>query len=176
MVHVIDKEFEPYLTENEIQSKIRQMAEVINTDYSGKEIHFISILNGAFMFSSDLFKHITQPCYMHFLKVRSYEGLRSTGSVSSIIGLTEPMENKHIIVLEDIVDTGATMQHVYKELNQLKPASIKVATLLLKPEAYKGEIKIDYICFTIPNKFVLGYGLDYEGLGRNFKDIYQLKS
>lgn len=176
VVQVLDKEFEPYLTEAEIQLKIKEMAETINADYAGREIHFISILNGAFMFSADLFKNITLPCYMHFLKVRSYEGLRSTGSVSSIIGLTEPMENKHIIVLEDIVDTGATMQHVYKELHQLRPASIKVASLLLKPEAYKGDIKIDYICFTIPNKFVLGYGLDYEGLGRNLKDIYQLKS
>lgn len=176
MVKIFDKEFIPFLTESEIQNKIQEMADLINRDYQDSEIHFISILNGAFMFSADLFKLIKVPCYMHFLKVRSYEGVQSSGTVNSIIGLTESMENKHVVVLEDIVDTGATMQHVYKELKTLKPASIKVATLLLKPEAYQGEIKIDYICFTIPNKFVLGYGLDYDGLGRNLKDIYQLKS
>lgn len=175
-IKILDKEFVPFINEQAIQQKISEMAEAINHDYKDKEIHFISILNGAFMFSADLFKQITVPCYIHFLKVRSYEGIRSTGAVTSIIGLSEPIENKHIIVLEDIVDTGATMQHVYKELNNLRPESLKVASLLLKPEAYKGDIKIDYICFSIPNKFVLGYGLDYDGLGRNLKDIYQLKN
>lgn len=170
------KVFEPFLSEDLLQEKIVMMAAEINMDYQDKEIHFISILNGAFIFSSDLFKNINIPCYMHFLKVRSYEGTQSTGAVSNIIGLTEPLENKHVIILEDIVDTGATMQHVYKEVAKMNPASIKVASLLLKPEAYKGQINIDYLCFSIPSKFVVGYGLDYDGLGRNLKDIYQLKN
>jgi hypoxanthine phosphoribosyltransferase len=171
-----DLVFEPFIAHEELQQKIGEIAAQMNADYQGKEIHFVCILNGAFMFSADLTKQITVPCYMHFLKVRSYEGTQSTGAVSNIIGLTESLEGKNIIVIEDIVDTGATMQHVYKEVNKMEPASIKVASLLMKPEAYKGEIKIDYLCFSIPNKFVVGYGLDYDGLGRNLKDLYQLKN
>lgn len=171
-----DLTFEPFIAHDEIQEKIRLIALEINKDYKNSEIHFVCILNGAFMFSADLTKQITVPCYMHFLKVRSYEGTQSTGAVSNIIGLTESLQGKHVIVIEDIVDTGATMQHVYKEVNRLEPASIKVASLLMKPEVYKGDIKIDYLCFSIPPKFVVGYGLDYDGLGRNLKDIYQLKS
>ncbi len=171
-----DKEFEIFIAHEELQEKIAITAAEINMDYHDKEVHFISILNGAFMFSADLFKNITVPCYMHFLKVRSYEGTQSSGAVSNIIGLTDSMEHKHVIILEDIVDTGATMQHVYREIAKLNPASIKVASLLLKPDAYGGDIKINYLCYSIPNKFVLGYGLDYDGLGRNLKDIYQLKS
>jgi hypoxanthine phosphoribosyltransferase len=173
---ILDKEFEPYIPHNDLQEKIATVAAEINRDYEGMEVHFVSILNGAFIYSADLIKNITVPCYIHFLKVRSYEGTQSTGAVSSIIGLTESLEDKHVIVLEDIVDTGATMQHVYREVEKMKPASVKVASLLLKPEVYKGNIKIDYLCFSIPNKFVVGYGLDYDGLGRNLKDIYQLKS
>ncbi len=175
-MQILDKEFEPFISHDELQEKIAIIADEINRDYQGMEIHFVCILNGAFIYSSDLIKNINVPCYIHFLKVRSYEGTQSTGAVSSIIGLTESLEDKHVIVLEDIVDTGATMQHVYKEVEKLKTASIKVASLLLKPEVYKGNIKIDYLCFSIPNKFVVGYGLDYDGLGRNLKDIYQLKS
>lgn len=173
---LLDKEFEPFISHDDLQDKIISVAREINNDYVGMEIHFVSILNGAFIYSSDLIKNIKVPCYIHFLKVRSYEGTQSTGAVSSIIGLTESLENKHVIILEDIVDTGATMQHVYKEVEKMNPASIKVASLLLKPEVYKGNIKIDYLCFSIRNKFVVGYGLDYDGLGRNLKDIYQLKS
>jgi len=171
-----DKEFEPFITEAELQAKITEIANQINTDYRGGEVHFVSILNGAFMFTADLLKHITVPSYIHFLKVRSYEGTQSTGAISSIIGLTDSLEGKQVIVVEDIVDTGATMQHVYKEVSKMNPESLKVASLLLKPEAYRGDVKIDYLCFSIPNKFVVGYGLDYDGLGRNFKDLYQLKS
>jgi hypoxanthine phosphoribosyltransferase len=170
------KEFEPFITHDTLQAKIADIASSINGDYIGQEIHFISILNGAFVFSADLLKNIHHPCYIHFLKVRSYQGTQSTGVINSIIGLTEPLENKHVVILEDIVDTGATMQHVHKEVLKMQPASVKVAALLLKPDAYKGETKIDYLCFSIPNKFVVGYGLDYDGLGRNLKDIYQLKS
>ena len=171
-----DKEFEPFIPDQELQARISDLGAGINADYQGQEVHFISILNGAFMFSADLLKHISLPCYIHFLKVRSYEGTQSTGAVSNIIGLTDSLQGKHLIIIEDIVDTGATMQHVHRELRRMEPASIKVASLLLKPEAYKGDIKIDYLCFSIPNKFVVGYGLDYDGLGRNLKDIYQLKS
>lgn len=173
---ILDKEFEPFISHDNLQTKIAEIANQINHDYAGKELHFVSILNGAFIYTSDLIKNITVPCYVHFLKVRSYQGTQSTGAVSSIIGLTESLENKHVMVLEDIVDTGATMQHVYKEVEKMKPDSIKVASLLLKPEVYQGNIKIDYLCFSIPNKFVVGYGLDYDGLGRNLRDIYQLKS
>lgn len=173
---ILDKEFEPFIMDASLQERIAAMAIQINVDYEGREVHFIAILNGAFMFAADLIKNITIPCYTHFIKVRSYQGTQSTGSVSSIIGLTESLEGKEVIILEDIVDTGATMNHVYHELLKLKPLSLKVASLLMKPDVYEGEIKIDYLCFSIPNKFVVGYGLDYDGLGRNLKDIYQLKS
>jgi hypoxanthine phosphoribosyltransferase len=175
-MQIHDKVFEPFITHTEIQERIALVAAEINTAYKDKEIHLISILNGAFMFTADLVKHLEMPCYIHFLKVRSYEGTQSTGKINSIIGLTEPMENKHVLVVEDIVDTGATMKHVYNEVFQMSPASVKVLSLLIKEEVYKEEIKIDYLCFSIPNKFVVGYGLDYDGLGRNLKDIYQLKS
>lgn len=171
-----DKEFEPFIKEMELQQKIAQIATNINADHDGRELHFVSILNGAFMFTADLIKHITVPCHIHFLKVRSYEGTQSTGAISNIIGLTDSLDGKEVIIIEDIVDTGATMQHVYKEIGKMNPASLKVASLLMKPEAYKGDVKIDYLCFSIPNKFVVGYGLDYDGLGRNLKDLYQLKS
>ena len=171
-----DRDFEPFLMHDELQAKIGIIAAEINMDYEDKEVHFVCILNGAFIFSSDLVKKIKVPCYIHFLKVRSYEGTQSTGAVSNIIGLTTPLEQKHIIIIEDIVDTGATMRHVYKEISKMNPASIKVTALLMKPEVYKGDIKIDYLCFSIPNKFVVGYGLDYDGLGRNLEDIYQLKA
>jgi hypoxanthine phosphoribosyltransferase len=171
-----DKEFDLFIPEQSLQDKMSSMSADINKDYVDKEIHFVAILNGAFMFAADLIKHVTIPCYTHFIKVRSYQGTQSTGSVSSIIGLTESLEGKEVIILEDIVDTGATMNHVYHELLKLKPLSLKVASLLMKPDVYKGDIKIDYLCFSIPNKFVVGYGLDYDGLGRNLKDIYQLKS
>jgi hypoxanthine phosphoribosyltransferase len=173
---ILDKEFEPFIMDASLQERIAAMATQINVDFKGREVHFIAILNGAFMFAADLIKHVTIPCYTHFIKVRSYQGTQSTGSVSSIIGLTESLEGKEVIILEDIVDTGATMNHVYHELLKLKPLSLKVASLLMKPDVYKGDIKIDYLCFSIPNKFVVGYGLDYDGLGRNLKDIYQLKS
>lgn len=171
-----DKEFDLFIPEQSLQDKMSSMSADINKDYVDKEIHFVAILNGAFMFAADLIKNIHVPCYTHFIKVRSYQGTQSTGSVSSIIGLTESLEGKEVIILEDIVDTGATMNHVYHELLKLKPLSLKVASLLMKPDVYKGDIKIDYLCFSIPNKFVVGYGLDYDGLGRNLKDIYQLKS
>lgn len=152
------------------------MGQQITDDYRGHEVHVVCILNGAFMFAADLVRQIHLPCYLHFLKVSSYKGTESTGQIQQVLGLTASLQHKHVIIAEDIVDTGATMQFVHAAIHQMGPASLKVASLLLKPDAYKGEVKIDYLCHSIPNRFVVGYGLDYDGLGRNLEDIYQLKS
>ena len=171
---VHDKEFEPYLSAAEITKKIEQMADAINRDYAGKRPLFIAILNGSFMFAADLFKAVTIDAEICFIKLASYKGTKSSGQVITAIGLDTDLIDRHVIILEDIVDTGKTLSEFLPQLHHHHPASMKIAALLHKPEATVYPIKIDYLGFTIPNKFVLGYGLDYDGLGRNIKEIYQL--
>jgi len=173
-VQVHDKIFVPYLSEAAIKEKIRQMAAEISKDYADKKPLFIAILNGAFMFASDLFKELTIDAEISFIKLASYSGTKSTGKVLTAIGLDADINDRHIIIIEDIVDTGKTLSSFLPQLEHQGPASIKLAALLNKPEATTHPIKIDYLCFSIPNKFVVGYGLDYDGLGRNLKEIYQL--
>lgn len=175
-IQVFDKTFVPYLTEVAIQSKITELAAQLNKDYAGKRPLFLSILNGSFLFTADLFKQITIEAEVSFIKLASYKGTSSTGNVITAIGLDINVKDRDIIILEDIIDTGKTLHHYLPQLESLQPASVKIAVLLDKKEALQYPVKIDYACFEIPNKFVVGYGLDYDGLGRNSKDIYQLQA
>jgi hypoxanthine phosphoribosyltransferase len=174
-IKVLDKEFVPYLLEKEIQEKITALAVQLNKDYAGKKPIFLSILNGSFLFTADLFKQITIEAEVCFIKLASYKGMSSSGNVITAIGLEANVSGRDIIILEDIIDTGKTLHHYLPQLLSSSPASVKVAVLLNKKEALQFPVQVDYTCFEIPNKFVVGYGLDYDGLGRNSKDIYQLK-
>ncbi|MEN9997281.1 MAG: hypothetical protein RI922_271 [Bacteroidota bacterium] len=176
MIQINDKSFEVFIRENELHEKIKSLAARINEEYQGKEVIFIAILNGAFMFASDLLKSITLPCEISFVKVSSYHGGMSTsGRVDELIGLNASIEGKEVIILEDIVDTGITIDKIITLLKAESPASVKVCTLLYKPEAFKGKKAPELVGITIPNKFVVGYGLDYDEKGRNLREIYQLK-
>ena len=174
-IKVLDKEFEPYLSEEIIQSKISELAIALNKEYAGKRPIFLSILNGSFLFTADLFKQITIEAEVCFIKLASYKGTTSSGNVITAIGLDANVSGRDIIILEDIIDTGKTLHHFLPQLESSQPASIKIAVLLNKTEALAYPVKVDYACFDIPNKFVVGYGLDYDGYGRNTKAIYQLK-
>jgi hypoxanthine phosphoribosyltransferase len=175
-IQVLDKTFEPYLKEAAIQEKITELAGQLNQDYAGKCPLFLSILNGAFLFTADLFKQITIEAEVSFIKLASYKGTSSIGNVITAIGLDINVKDRDIIILEDIIDTGKTLHHYLPQLESMQPASVKIAVLLNKKDALLYPVQIDYACFEIPNKFVVGYGLDYDGLGRNSRDIYQLKA
>jgi hypoxanthine phosphoribosyltransferase len=175
VLQIHDKTFEIFIRGEEIQQEIATIAENINQEYAGKDVIFIAILNGAFMFTADLMKRVTLPCEISFVKVSSYQGMNTSGRVDEVIGLNTSIKNKHVIILEDIVDTGITMDKVFTLLSAEHPASIKITTLLYKPEAFKGKHVPDFVGFSIPNSFVVGYGLDYNEHGRNTEHIYQLK-
>jgi len=170
-----DKEFRLSYPSDEIQSDIDVLASKINHDLKGVNVPlFLSILNGSFMFTADLLKRFQFPCEVSFVKLASYEGTSSTGTINELIGLKENIEGRTVIIIEDIVDTGRTLEKLIVELEKKKPAKILIATLLYKPDSYKGNLKIDFVGKTIPNDFIVGYGLDYDGLGRNLPDIYTL--
>jgi len=173
-IQVLDKKFKPYLPAEEIRQRIKAVAAEINKDYAGKKPIFIAILNGSFMFASDLFKEITIEAEICFIKLASYKGTKSTGNVITSIGLDEPLKDRHVVIIEDIVDTGKTLSKFLPQLFNQQPASLKIAALLHKPEALEHPIVIDYLGFNVPNIFLLGFGLDYDGLGRNLAEIYQL--
>jgi hypoxanthine phosphoribosyltransferase len=174
VIKVHDKSFETYLSEETIQQKVKELAIVINKDYEGKRPLFIAILNGSFMFAADLFKHLTIEAELCFIKLASYKGMKSSGKVVTSIGLEEDLFGKEVIIVEDIVDTGKTLHNFLPKLVHQQPHSLKIVTLLHKPEATTYPLILDYVGFAIPDKFVVGYGLDYDGLGRNLKEIYQL--
>lgn len=174
VIQVLDKKFQPYIKAEEIKEQVNKLAQQINTDYADKKPLFIAILNGSFMFASDLFKELTINAEICFIKLASYKGTKSTGNVITSIGLDEPLNGRHVIIVEDIVDTGKTLHEFLPQLINQQPASLKIAALLHKPEALAHPLTIDYLGFEVPNKFLLGYGLDYDGLGRNLKEIYQL--
>ncbi|MEN9571607.1 MAG: hypoxanthine phosphoribosyltransferase [Bacteroidota bacterium] len=174
VIQVLDKKFQPYITAAEISDRIKALAADINRDYQGKKPIFIAILNGSFMFASDLFKEVNIEAEICFIKLASYKGTKSTGNVITSIGLDEPLEGRHVVIIEDIVDTGNTLNKFLPQLYNQQPASLKIAALLHKPEALEHPLVIDYLGFSVPNKFLLGFGLDYDGLGRNIKEIYQL--
>lgn len=169
-----DKSFDTYLSEQTIQDTIERMAAQINADYAGKRPLFIAILNGSFMFAADLFKRLRIDSEICFIKLASYRGMKSSGQVITAIGLDVDLFGRDVVIIEDIVDTGKTLNEFLPKLDHQQPASLKIAALLHKPEATQFPLTIDYLGFSIPNKFVVGYGLDYDGLGRNLKEIYQL--
>jgi hypoxanthine phosphoribosyltransferase len=173
-IQVKDKSFVPYLTATQIDEQIKRLGAEINKDYAGKNPLFIAVLNGSFMFASDLFKELDCEPEICFIKLASYKGTKSTGNVITSIGLDESLKGRHVVVLEDIVDTGKTLFEFLPQLTDQQPASMKIVALLHKPDALQHPITIDYLGFSVPDKFLLGYGLDYDGLARNLREIYQL--
>jgi len=174
VITVHDKSFEPYLSAAQIETEIKRLAAGINQEYADKRPLFIAILNGSFMFAADLFKHVTIPSEICFIKLASYKGTKSSGQVVTAIGLDIDINERHIIIVEDILDTGKTLNHFLPQLQHQQPASLKICVLLHKKECTIFPIEPDMVGFIIPDRFVLGYGLDYDGLGRNISEIYQL--
>lgn len=173
-IRVHDKQFEPYLNAAMIAERIKDIAGKLNKDYADKKPLFIAILNGSFMFASDLFKELAIDAEICFIKLASYKGTKSTGHVLTAIGLDMDLFGRDVVIVEDIVDTGKTLSEFLPQLKHQQPASLKIVALLHKPEATVFPITIDYLGFSIPNKFVVGYGLDYDGLGRNIPEILKL--
>jgi hypoxanthine phosphoribosyltransferase len=171
-----DREFIKFISKTKVQAQVKVLAERINTDYQSKSPVFLPILNGSFMFAADLMKHIEVQNTVSFVKVSSYSGAASTGQLKTLIGLELSLFNQDIIIVEDIVDTGLTLQKIVNELKELGTRSVEVISLLRKPPAREKNIEVKYVGFDIDNDFVLGYGLDYDGHGRNFSDIYRMKS
>ncbi len=173
-IKILDKEFEKNIPFEHIQKVVKQLAEKIFMDNKENEPLFLCVLNGAFMFAADLFKFYPGNCEISFIKLSSYDGTQTTGEVKTVIGLEEQIQGRNVIILEDIVDSGITIAQLLEDLSTYQPESIRVATLLLKPAAVQKEVRPDYIGMEIPNDFIVGYGLDYRGFGRNYKDIYKI--
>lgn len=172
IIQVKDKSFKPFISNEVLQENISRVAKQMNEELADKNPLFIGVLNGSFMFIGDLMKYVTIPCEVTFIKFASYEGTHSTGTVKEIFGLSESVEGRTVVILEDIVDTGRTMERLIADLKKKNPAEIKIASLLVKPEAIICDVTVDYTVMEIPNDFIVGYGLDYDGFGRNLKDIY----
>lgn len=171
-IHVKDKDFKISIPQEKIAEEVDRVAREINEELDGKDPLFISVLNGAFMFTSDLMKKVTIPCQISFVKLASYEGVASTGEVKEVMGLSEDITGRTIVIVEDIVDTGLTMQRLLETLGTRNPKKIYIASLLVKPEKLKVKLDVDFVAFNIPNDFILGYGLDYDGYARNLPHIY----
>ena len=170
-IQVKDRIFEPFIREEELLKEIKRVASEINRDYVGKEPLFLCVLNGSFMFAADLLKNVSVPCNVSFVKVASYSGTDTTGKVKELMGLQENVEGRHVIIVEDIVDTGYTMRDVLDSLHDKKAASVQVCALLCKPDKLKVDINLKYLALNIPNGFIVGYGLDYDGYYRNYSYI-----
>ncbi|WP_282787097.1 hypoxanthine phosphoribosyltransferase [Flavobacterium croceum] len=174
MIHLHDKSFVPFITSDEIEFAISNLAKQMDDDFFDETPIFIGVLNGSFMVMADLMKHYRGMCEVSFVKVSSYQGTESTNSVKQLIGLNENLEGRTVVIVEDIIDTGNTLEELKNIFKDKNLKHLKIATLFFKPEAYKKDIKIDYVGIRIPSKFIVGYGLDYDGLGRNLPDVYQL--
>jgi hypoxanthine phosphoribosyltransferase len=174
-IQLHDKVFTPFISGQEIDFAIAEMARQVAADFADEIPVFVGVLNGAFMVVSDFMKHYKSPCEVSFIKLASYEGTESTNEVKQLIGLNQNLEGRTVIVIEDIVDTGNTLEELKDLFKKQNVKHFKIATLFLKPEAYNKEIKLDYVGIRIPNKFIVGFGLDYDGLGRNLSEVYQLK-
>jgi hypoxanthine phosphoribosyltransferase len=174
-IRLLDKEFKLVIPAEKIQTEVQRIADQINADLKNEDVVFIGILNGAFMFASDLLRKINFNAQVSFVKLTSYHGTSSTGKIKRLIGINEPLKDKTVVIIEDIVDTGNTIESIIDQIKGFMPRQVYVATLLLKPELYSKEIKLDYIGFKISNDFVVGYGLDYNGYGRNLRSLYQLE-
>ena len=173
-ITIKDKNFKTFISFEEIQKSVLDVAQKINKDFANSNPLFLIVLNGSFMFAADLLKKVTIPCEISFIKLSSYHGTSSTGIVNELIGINEEIHGREIIIVEDIVDSGVTLEKIYKLLSEKNPKTISTCTLLYKPEAFKKDIEINYVGKSIGNDFVVGYGLDYDGLGRNLEDIYVL--
>ncbi len=173
-IRVHDKTFEIFIPAAKIQDTIAQMGQKINSDLEGKDPLFLVVLNGAFMFAADLLKHIKTPCDISFVKLSSYIGTQTTSTVRELIGLDEVLNGRTVVIVEDIIDTGITMAETMNKLKKLNAREVKLATLLFKPNAFEKDYHIDYVGLEIPNDFIVGYGLDYDGHGRNYPDIYKI--
>lgn len=171
-VQLHDKKFKPFITKEDIHAAVLRMASEIQTDYEGKNPIFIGVLNGSFLIVADLVREFSGDCEVSFVKMASYEGTNTTGVVNELIGLNQDITDRHVVIIEDIVDSGNTVVKLVDLISKDNPASLKIATLLFKPNAYKKDIPIDYVAIEVGNEFLVGYGLDYDGLGRNLKDIY----
>ena len=171
-IQIKDKLFTKFITEDRILKEVSRVAEEINRDLEGTEPLFLSVLNGSFMFTADLMKRISIPCEISFVKLASYQGDSSTGKVKELVGLNENIEGRTVVIVEDIVDTGFTMERLVATLRARNPKEIRIATLLVKPDKLQVKLDIDYVAMNIPNDFIVGYGLDYDGKGRNYRDIY----
>lgn len=176
MITINDKNFIPYISYKQIQDRIVSLSKEIAKDYKNEEVHFICVLNGSLFFTADLLKNYPYNCVLHTVKCKSYEGTQSTGNIEMQLDFDKGIIGNHVIILEDIIDTGLTLHHLLDRLKSFNVKSVKIASLLVKPNAIQYPLEIDYTGFEIPNKFVLGYGLDYDGYGRNLKDIYQLSN
>lgn len=175
MIRLNDRTFDVFLSEEEVLQQVRNLGAQLSAEYEGKELVFLAILNGSFMFASDLLKNISIPCEISFVKMSSYSGTNSRGEVNELLGLNADIRKKHVVIIEDIVDTGLTIDKIHSLLEVHGAASVKVCSLLFKPDAFLGKRNPEYIGFSIPNAFVVGYGLDYNEKGRNLSAIYQLK-
>jgi hypoxanthine phosphoribosyltransferase len=175
MIQLHDKQFVPFISAKEIDLAIAKMVAQITADFSNETPVFIGVLNGAFMVVSDLLKRYTSPCEVSFIKMASYEGTSSTEEVNQLLGLNQDLTGRTVVVIEDIVDTGNTLVALKALFESENVKEFRIATLFFKPEAYKEDLSIDYVGIRIPNKFIVGYGLDYDGLGRNLPEVYQLK-
>jgi hypoxanthine phosphoribosyltransferase len=171
-IQIKDKKFAISITEEQILKEVDRVAAEINRDLKDKNPLFLSVLNGSFMFTADLMKRITIPCEISFVKLASYQGISSTGKITEVIGVNEDISGRCVVIVEDIVDTGLTMQRLLETLGTRNPKEIHIASLLVKPEKLQVPLNIKYAAMNIPNDFIVGYGLDYDGLGRNYKDIY----
>lgn len=174
VVKIKDKTFKTFIPEQEILTRVKAVADKINADMAGKKPLLLAVLNGSFMFAADLMRYITIPCEISFVKLASYEGTTSTGKVKEVIGLNEDICGREVIIVEDIVDTGKTMERMMDTLGTRSPAALHICTLLLKPDKLKIPLNIEYAAMEIPNDFIVGYGLDYDQEGRNLRDIYTL--
>ncbi len=172
IIRIKDKQFKTFITEEQILKEVARVGEEINRDLADANPLFVSVLNGSFMFTADLMKHVSVPCEISFVKLASYAGTSSTGKVKELVGLNDDITGRTIVIVEDIIDTGLTMERLIETLKARNPKEIRIATLLVKPDKLKVDLDINYIAMSIPNDFIVGYGLDYDGLGRNYRDIY----
>lgn len=172
IIQIKDKRFKTFIPEEKILKEVERVAAEIGCDLKDKNPLFISVLNGSFMFTADLMKNLTMPCEISFVKLASYAGTSSTGKVKELVGLNQDITGRTIVIVEDIVDTGLTMELLIKQLRMNNPKEIHIASLLVKPDKLKVKLDIEYVAMNIPNDFIVGYGLDYDGYGRNYRDIY----
>ena len=176
IVKIKDKTFQTSITEAEIKSRIKELAQQISQDMDGKTPLFLGVLNGAFIFAADLMREMTTPCEISFVKLASYQGTTSTGTIHEVLGINEDLSGRTVIIVEDIVESGLTMKRMIESIGTRNPASVHICALFFKPEKLKEELNLDYVAFRIPDDFIVGYGLDYDGLGRELKDVYTLVS